>query len=453
MRFREFINEASRKEKAEKASMDNVKAMLAKKKDSAVTKPKGKAYDINDPHADKSTIWKKGFADGKAGRMDPKASDAYGPRTGEYEAGYAAGSKVEEAMTTARKKLVKDFEKVAGYKISDKEAWYQAVNDYYKGKRDTWPDPREFGLKESIHLNHKLEPGTYKHVTNDIIVTIDDDGSVEFMQPAEWEIEGDQEYLEYVQDMLNEPNLWTIDLNEALTEEQFDEAKDVNVELRNIRWKAEPGVDLPGSLTVKISVPSDADEDAVDDLVDDAIADLEHKYGYTISDYDSSLEEGYRILPNYDTERYGERAGLEGPMRARNGKVVYYDTKEGKYYDPDTDMYISNEEWDEMNKEHVPYGVTPQTEANRRAQIAGTRAQRLKSPLQKARQDKEIADRDRDGKLREAKKKPVPTKPEKWAYAKSEAKKKFDVYPSAYANAWAAKKYKELGGGWRMGKK
>jgi hypothetical protein len=53
----------------------------------------------------------------------------------------------------------------------------------------------------------------------------------------------------------------------------------------------------------------------------------------------------------------------------------------------------------------------------------------------------------------EAKKKPVPTKPDKWAYAKSQAKQKFDVYPSAYANAWAAKKYKELGGGWRMGTK
>ena len=53
--------------------------------------------------------------------------------------------------------------------------------------------------------------------------------------------------------------------------------------------------------------------------------------------------------------------------------------------------------------------------------------------------------------LTEKKKKPKPTNPDKWAYAKSEAKKKFDVYPSAYANAWAAKKYKELGGGWRMG--
>ena len=43
----------------------------------------------------------------------------------------------------------------------------------------------------------------------------------------------------------------------------------------------------------------------------------------------------------------------------------------------------------------------------------------------------------------------VPTDPEKWSYAKAQAKKKFDVYPSAYANGWASKKYKELGGGWK----
>ena len=46
----------------------------------------------------------------------------------------------------------------------------------------------------------------------------------------------------------------------------------------------------------------------------------------------------------------------------------------------------------------------------------------------------------------------IPTDPGKWAYYKSQAKKKFDVYPSAYANAWAAKMYKKAGGGWRKGK-
>jgi hypothetical protein len=42
-----------------------------------------------------------------------------------------------------------------------------------------------------------------------------------------------------------------------------------------------------------------------------------------------------------------------------------------------------------------------------------------------------------------------PTDPEKWSASKSAAKKKFDVYPSAYANGWASKNYKEKGGGWR----
>jgi hypothetical protein len=42
-----------------------------------------------------------------------------------------------------------------------------------------------------------------------------------------------------------------------------------------------------------------------------------------------------------------------------------------------------------------------------------------------------------------------PTNPSLWSKAKSLAKKKFDVYPSAYANGWAAKYYKSKGGGWK----
>jgi len=42
-----------------------------------------------------------------------------------------------------------------------------------------------------------------------------------------------------------------------------------------------------------------------------------------------------------------------------------------------------------------------------------------------------------------------PNNPKKWNACKSAAKRKFDVYPSAYANAWAAKCYKKKGGTWR----
>ena len=48
-----------------------------------------------------------------------------------------------------------------------------------------------------------------------------------------------------------------------------------------------------------------------------------------------------------------------------------------------------------------------------------------------------------------SKKSPKPTNPALYARVKAEAKKKFDVYPSAYANAWLVRTYKNRGGGYR----
>tara|TARA_R100000988_G_C3935920_1_gene133759 strand:- start:34 stop:210 length:177 start_codon:yes stop_codon:yes gene_type:complete len=41
-----------------------------------------------------------------------------------------------------------------------------------------------------------------------------------------------------------------------------------------------------------------------------------------------------------------------------------------------------------------------------------------------------------------------PTNPSLYSRVKAEAKRKFDVYPSAYANAWLVKTYKKRGGGY-----
>ena len=38
------------------------------------------------------------------------------------------------------------------------------------------------------------------------------------------------------------------------------------------------------------------------------------------------------------------RIGLEGPFHYPSGKVLYYDPKEGKYYDPTTDFYLEHDE-------------------------------------------------------------------------------------------------------------
>jgi len=47
----------------------------------------------------------------------------------------------------------------------------------------------------------------------------------------------------------------------------------------------------------------------------------------------------------------------------------------------------------------------------------------------------------------------IPTNKALYNRVKSEAKRKFKVYPSAYANAWLVRTYKKRGGGYRVGKK
>ena len=57
---------------------------------------------------------------------------------------------------------------------------------------------------------------------------------------------------------------------------------------------------------------------------------------------DSALQEDWESMKPIDKDRYQERDGLEGPFMTRIGKVVYYDPREGSYYDPDSDIYITD---------------------------------------------------------------------------------------------------------------
>lgn len=54
---------------------------------------------------------------------------------------------------------------------------------------------------------------------------------------------------------------------------------------------------------------------------------------------------GYKVLGPTDAvmEGYLPMRGLEGPF-VFNGRVLYYSTSEGKYWDPKTDFFLSHEE-------------------------------------------------------------------------------------------------------------
>jgi len=66
---------------------------------------------------------------------------------------------------------------------------------------------------------------------------------------------------------------------------------------------------------------------------------------------------GYKVLADkfqMDQMRtkYGPRKGLEGPFNF-SGRVLYYDTKEGQYYDPKTDFYVEQSEMDLIHNQLI----------------------------------------------------------------------------------------------------
>lgn len=55
---------------------------------------------------------------------------------------------------------------------------------------------------------------------------------------------------------------------------------------------------------------------------------------------------GYKVLGKTEDvmQGYTPREGLEGPFNFA-GRVLYYDPKQGQYWDPRTDFYVSYEEY------------------------------------------------------------------------------------------------------------
>ena len=74
---------------------------------------------------------------------------------------------------------------------------------------------------------------------------------------------------------------------------------------------------------------------------------------------DQIHNEGWHELPPIDRDRYDEIPGLEGPYQTRAGKVIYYDPIQGEYYDRDSDMYLSYDDYAALDK--LPDGEKPRS--------------------------------------------------------------------------------------------
>jgi hypothetical protein len=152
------------------------------------------------------------------------------------------------------------------------------------------------------------------------------------------------------------------------------------VKVTDIQWDADDMEDIEHALRVGdlrrdmiVPVPTDLDDEEVDEYISDFITD---KTGWTHKGF--NIEEGserMHISPDIakahtlkhtftpiDRDRYQERDGLEGPIMTKAGKVLYYDNVEGKYLDPDTDIYLSYEEWKKLSEAYNMGSQGPEEE-------------------------------------------------------------------------------------------
>jgi hypothetical protein len=122
-------------------------------------------------------------------------------------------------------------------------------------------------------------------------------------------------------------------------------------------------------------------------------------------------------------------------FRQKSGMPDWYKKKYG-HVKEDVEIQESDAAWAASQEKRKEKKLTH----NDQDKLGQVRALMAREKEAKAKMKKEDVELDEENK---------PTNPELWSKAKSMAKSKFDVYPSAYANGWAAKKYKEMGGSWK----
>jgi predicted RNA binding protein YcfA (HicA-like mRNA interferase family) len=152
-----------------------------------------------------------------------------------------------------------------------------------------------------------------------------------------------------------------------------------------------------------------------------------HKAAEAMKSHNTQAENKYRDQANDSaTVRY---------FRQKSGMPDWYKKKYG-HVKEETEIQESDAAWAASQEKHKEKKLTP----NDQDKLGQVRALMAREKEAKAKMKKEEVELEEENK---------PTNPELWSKAKSLAKSKFDVYPSAYANGWAAKWYKSKGGGWK----
>lgn len=194
------------------------------------------------------------------------------------------------------------------------------------------------GFKTVYDTNPQLANVIAQFNKDEITFVGDSDDEDAAFEPAQGEMPDDERVAKMAKSAMK---------TREFVEATVTEDRAVMVRATNIDYDG-PALDkLPTDVNVKVMVNPGDSEDEIFDMVAD---ELEDRYGVKVSGFDMKMMEDYEVLPKMDRDKYQERDGLEGPIMTRSGKVVYYDNNEGKYYDPDTDIYLSYDDYKMLDK-------------------------------------------------------------------------------------------------------
>lgn len=145
-----------------------------------------------------------------AGQRDPDAEGAEG----------MSGTKLRQSV------IDNDIDTLRTGLASNLQSDADSIMSQLRIGLEPWIDKES--KTESINLRHNLKPGKYKHGEEDITIEIGKDGGVTFLEPQEWSIEGDPEYLEWVEGLLADKNWITAEAAGVGIITKQNTTKDVN---------------------------------------------------------------------------------------------------------------------------------------------------------------------------------------------------------------------------------
>ena len=208
-------------------------------------------------------------------------------------------------------------------------------------------DVAPHSLKESVELDEALSSNDLAKLKNTKTNAFPTNRTMNYKEKFDWILRNGVKLGDWVGQSLfyYDGNIWMLKSGKATNEGSVKEFRGrVN---KSVVDAIEPALSEVEKLAAKGTIK----EETVDESIKGIQSIKPNSPDWMTAELQSQVDESAKeihkkllrkgVVAPIDSIRHPKRKGLEGPYRSRkSGKVFYYDPKEGKYYDADSDIYL-----------------------------------------------------------------------------------------------------------------